>query len=108
MKLCMYVFLVGFNGVVKKPLPLPFESWLYFGSPLLAGFLLRNVGHSDVMRSTFTVHRKLRHKFVMFCALRSKCAVQTTCRMIDKFIFVLLELPTQPLTKWVSRASSPG
>ena len=103
----MYLFLVGFNGVVKKPLPLPLASWLYFKSPLLAGFLLRKVGLSDVMRSTFTVHRKLRHKFVKFCVLRRTCAVQTTFRLIDKFIFVILGLPTQPLTEWV-RGSSFG
>jgi hypothetical protein len=75
----IYVFIVGFDGVIKKPLPLPLASWLYFRSPPLAGFLLRKAGHSDVMRSTFTVHRKLRHKFVMFCAMRRKCAVQTAC-----------------------------
>jgi hypothetical protein len=91
---CMYVFLVGFNGVIKKPLPLPFAVWLYFRSPLLAGLLLRKVGQSDVMRSTFTVYRKLRRKFVLFCALQRKCTVQITCCMIDKFIFVLLALPT--------------
>ena len=79
----MYIFLIGFNVVVKNPLPLPLTSCFYFRSPLLAGLLLRKVSQSDVMRSTFMVHRKLRHKFVTVCVLRRKCAVQTTCRMID-------------------------
>jgi hypothetical protein len=65
--------------VVKKSLPLPLASWLYFRSPLLAGLLSRKVGRSDAMRSTFKVHRKLRHKFVVFCVLRRKCAAQTIC-----------------------------